>query len=455
MRRFLRFVRSLLPAEATQLGLISGVVCLLIASHLRWFRSGMAQTEPKSGFESAVIVFVAICAISLSGCAGYFVLFRPGRHPVRRLLSWVCFPALLGLTIMYSAFVNTAEVGSSWSNRIDSVLLKLEPGFHYALLGFVLVSAFTLRVALGSASLPLALPKSSVSASDDFVSWRRVEIFVWLLLALLPTIHRFFPFMNFIYYFVDAHIPNPEFKHTAGALVQLGVTNAMIVLVAIWVIGEEAWHALRRSLRWPAPDSLALAIAFPVGIAVLISLGQFLFGLLHWTTYRSATLPPPHIGSYFTLPAIWLLLFFPAALAEEALFRGVLQPRFIRRYGLLRGIFLLGIVFAATHFSADFSVGFTDVLVILKLCARLTESLALSFVAGWLTVRTGSMLPAAVAHGLFNILVFSPLGPQFFGIGPLLYLLWSVLAYVLFRYWPVQSGSAQESALARTGPDRL
>lgn len=45
--------------------------------------------------------------------------------------------------------------------------------------------------------------------------------------------------------------------------------------------------------------------------------------------------------------------------------------------------------------------------------------------------------------------------PQFFGIGPLIYLLWAVLAYVLFRYWPVQAGSAQESAFARTGPDRL
>jgi hypothetical protein len=47
-----------------------------------------------------------------------------------------------------------------------------------------------------------------------------------------------------------------------------------------------------------------------------------------------------------------------------------------------REIFLVGIVFAAAHFSTDFSTDFTDALVILKLCVRLSGSLPLCFVAG-------------------------------------------------------------------------
>ncbi len=433
------------------------MVCLFIAPDLRWAPWGMVHTPSKPGLDLLrVFVFVGFCAIHFSACVGYFVCFRPGSHPVRRLLCWVCLPAALGLILMCSFYVYAAMASSFasggnsfWPSRIDSplsVLPKLGPGFHYALIGFVLVAAFTSRAALGSASLPLALPESSVSALDESASWHRVEIFLWVLLALLPTIQWLFPLMNFIYYFVQAHIST--FKNTAGVSVQLFVTDSIIVLLAIWMIGKEAWHALRRSLRWPAADSLALAIAFPVGIAVLISVGQFLFGVLRWTAYRSARLPPPQIGSYFTLPGIGLLLLLPVALSEEVIFRGVLQPRFIRRYGPLRGLFLLGIVFAAAHFSIDFSDGFTDVLVIAKLCVRLSESLSLSFVAGWLTLRTGSVLPAGVAHGLMNVLGTSPLGPGFLGIGPLIILLWAMLAYVLFRYWPVQAEPVPEVGAA-------
>jgi membrane protease YdiL (CAAX protease family) len=135
-------------------------------------------------------------------------------------------------------------------------------------------------------------------------------------------------------------------------------------------------------------------------------------------------------------------------LFEEIIFRGILQPLFIRRYGILRGIFLVGIAFGAVHFNQDLSIGLTDGLVIAKLCLRLIDALALSFVAGWLTLRTDSVLPAALAHGLMNVFGGSPLGPVFPWIGPLIYLLWAALAFLLFRYWPVQAEASQEAGPA-------
>ncbi len=443
MKYFLLLVRSVVPSAPAQLEMLFGVLCLFIAPNLRWAPWGF-HTSPS--LDLRVFVALGLCAIYFSGCVGYLVCFRPGIRAVRRLLWWVCLPATLGLILICGFYAATAssvalQDGNVWLQRLNStflVLLKLGPGFHYALLGLILVAGFTVRVALGSASLPLALPGSSLSASDESPSWRRVEIFLWVLLALLPAISWLFPFTNFIYYLVQAHIP--VFKDVGVIFAQFLVQDSVIVLVAIWVIGKETWDDLRRSLRWPPVGSFALSIAFPVGIAMFISAGQFLLGLFRWIAYRSAELPLPRIGGYFTVPSAGLLWWVPVALYEEIIFRGILQPRFIRRYGALRGIFLVGIAFTAAHLSEDFSVAFTDGLVILRLGTRLSMSLALSFVTGWLTLRTGSVLPAAVAHGLSNVSASSPLGSAFFGIGPLTELLWTVLAYVLFRHWPVEKG---------------
>ncbi|HEV3482016.1 MAG TPA: CPBP family intramembrane glutamic endopeptidase [Candidatus Acidoferrales bacterium] len=334
-------------------------------------------------------------------------------------------------------------------------MLNLGPGFHYAAVGLVLVAGFTAHLALGSASLPLALPKSSVSTSDDVASWNRTEGFLWVLLALLPLILRFWfpPVMNFVLvYFVFSHLPVSKAINNV-VLAGNFVTDLIIVAIAVRIIGKKASDALRHSLRWPTAESLSLAIAFPSGIAALISIGQFLFALFRWAAHQSSTLGLPKFEIYFTLPGIGLFsLLFPA-FAEELIFRGVLQSLFVRRYGVTRGIFLVGIAFAAVHFSTDFSVfslGYTDGLVILKLCLRLIESLALSFAFGWLTLRSGSVLPAAIAHGLVSILGTSPFAPAFPGIGPLINLLWVVLAYVLFRYWPIRAESAQ--AFTDTAP---
>ena len=69
-----------------------------------------------------------------------------------------------------------------------ALLSKLGPGFHFALVGLVLVAAFTFRVALGSASLPLQLPQGVASASDDRLSWRSLQIVLWILVVWQPLV---------------------------------------------------------------------------------------------------------------------------------------------------------------------------------------------------------------------------------------------------------------------------
>jgi membrane protease YdiL (CAAX protease family) len=127
-----------------------------------------------------------------------------------------------------------------------------------------------------------------------------------------------------------------------------------------------------------------------------------------------------------------------AAFCEEIVFRGLLQARFIQRYGLYRAMFLVGIVWAAYHFFYEFSfLRSAHVEVFEKLGFRLFMCVVLSFVFGWLTLRAGSVFPAAVALGLYNVLGKSSLGPPFPGEAFVRVALWAVLAYVLFRYCPV------------------
>ena len=64
--------------------------------------------------------------------------------------------------------------------------------------------------------------------------------------------------------------------------------------------------------------------------------------------------------------------------------------------------------------------------------------LVLGFVFSWLTLRSGSVLPAAIAHTLFNVFVFSSFGLDFYGKDWVRLVLWAVVAYVLFRYWSVK-----------------
>ena len=64
-----------------------------------------------------------------------------------------------------------------------------------------------------------------------------------------------------------------------------------------------------------------------------------------------------------------------------------------------------------------------------------------------------SVVPAAIAHALYNVLVFSPIGPQFAGKDLLRVALWSAVAYVLFYYWPVLSEATLGAVTTAASPE--
>ena len=458
MKRLAKFLRSVLPADRTQLIFLFGIVCLYIAGHLRSWPAEGIFTPYKP------LLFAAYMTL-LAGAVGYFVCFWPGRNPARRILYWVCLPAVVGLSLTYGLFLYYA-LGPSSANGTGkytvhtigwalSALWKLGPGFHSALLGLILVALFGCRLATGRSSLPLALPESSVQLLENPASWRRVQILVWILVALVGPLFIFCGLiLAGIAYLLIVLLPwiarLARLAHVSvliasvirgfGAIAGYIVASPALELgFALFTLGKEGWKDLRRAVRLPKPEYFLLALAFPFAIATFVAVVWRLF--------------PPVQFSYQTEPLHWTLF---GAFFEEIIFRGLLQPRFIRRYGLLRGIFLVGIVWAAAHFFQDFSSShFSHGNVLLQIGWRLLGCVVLSFVLGWLTLRTRSVLPATVAHGFDNVLIVSTFGPRFLTLEFVRIFLWGALAYVLFRYWPVrlegESGASTAEAASQPG----
>lgn len=446
MKRLAEFARSVVPVDPFQLLFLGGVVCLLASHGLGW--SSASRVIPQPATEHLALLwqmrpFFVLC-ILFSAMSGYFLCFWPGKRPLRRVIWLVCAPALLGLglftRVLYLITAPTSVLDSSSRDAAngfrwtEALLLKLPEGFHFAFFGLILIVVFASRMAFGIATLPVVLPDAR--ASQDSAALRRLQILIFLLVGPLFLAYRLANLVGTeVLLRFSSHPPTYWFR---SLLPVLGTLAAYLVLLCFMRREERdtTWNSMRRL----GANDILLAVVFPVGIYGALSLAQYLPARMQWAAHEFGKFAPPQLETHFSWPDPWLfLLFFFAALCEELIFRGLLQPRFIQRYGLYRGIFLVGIVWAAFHFFSDFSFWLaTDVQVIERLGSRLFLCVTLSFVFGWLTLRSKSVLPATVAHALYNVLVTSSPQPSLAGIGMARSALWGVLAYILFRYWPVR-----------------
>ncbi len=444
MKRLVEFVRSVLPADPAQLLLLGGTVCLVIAPRLRWWPAGMvfasARTATWFGSSLELLRVWFVYPIIFASVAGYYVCFWPGRRPVRRILRVVFGPALAGTGLLLGRVIYpTASVSSVFESThqwAQSIPWKSMPGLHFALLGLLLIGLFLSRLALGITSLPLSLPGPVVFDGEEGASWRGLQFAVWFLVGPL-FLSSMLVFLILMLQSAMAgqpwrHLQSPWFPGLSG-IVETGLSLGII----LFLIGRSERHVLRKWMRLPAGKYAALAFLFPVASTTVISAGQYAFDRFEWARQQFGTIEAPEFESYFHRPDIWLLLLFFSALFEEMIFRGVLQPKFIKRYGLYRGITLVGFSWSAFHFVSDFAFSRADDQKALEILTfRILMCVTLSFVLGWLALRSGSVFPAAIAHAFYNIFVYSNFGFPFVGKETVRVILWAVLALLLFRYWP-------------------
>jgi membrane protease YdiL (CAAX protease family) len=466
LKRAAEFLRSVIPADPAQLLFLVGIVCLVIAPHLRWWPAGVPISPEHLtewlGRQAQTIGIFLLFPIMFASVAGYFVCFWPGNRPTRRVFCAVCLPAIGSFSLMLgrllyltgprsSVFETTAKAAHA-VNWVES-LWKLPPGFHVCLIGVLLVLTFTSRLSFAITTLPLALPEGSVLRPENGESWRRTQVLIWVLVGPLFLLYSLLAWLIF-------GIPILLLSRSTGYLQNVWFSRGITIVevlplgFALWLAGDAERRILRGLIRLPQYVYFFVALAFPIGICAAISAGQYFFDRAAWAAHDFGRLDPPQLASYFALPDPWLLLLFFAAFFEELIFRGVLQRRFLERYGLYRGIFLVGIVWAAFHFFSDFSFSrLSDLSVLFLLCSRVSFSVAHTFVFGWLTLRSRSILPAALAHTFHNVLVHTQFGPNFPGKDALRIALWGLLAVVLFRYWPVGAEGESASDVAMTAPE--
>jgi len=444
-----------MPADAVQLVFLGGIVCLIISQHSRWWTEQLiAQLlktgESKEQIRVNLVLFQSFARypLTFASMAGYFVCFWPGDRPIRKILGWVCFPAILSLVVICGRFlyvgpqpISVMEPSRSLIGMIGSWparLLALGPGFQCCLLGIALIFVYVRLIVVGRTSLPIILPPPRTSEFQDGAAWEGTKSLVWVLIGPLFLVGP-------ILVFLTMGLPYLASSHLLGYLasewfVRLGrIVDPSIALgITCWVAGRDGRQAAWRSIRAFKPQYVLLGASVPVGVSVIISVGNYMFDRALWAHGFGASWLP-EFRSYFDLPDPWLSLLFFGALFEEIIFRGLLQSRFIQRYRLYRGIFFVAIVWAAFHFFSDSYSGAPDIGVVLRLASRVFTCLVLGFVFSWLTLRSGSVLPAAIAHTLFNVFVFSNFGPDFYGKEWVRLVLWALVAYVLFRYWPARA----------------
>jgi membrane protease YdiL (CAAX protease family) len=395
-----------------------------------------------------LILSLPICA---AGAAGYFLSLLPCQKLARRLVTatfFLGFASLLAIPIVaFFWFRDDTEPANFGSQSLNSphlwnpgVILRLTsnlgPGFQFAAGGFVLIAMFAALFIWNRVTLPVRLIDSPALPTADLSEWdhRRTMMFVWMMISLVPLalLMGGAIILGTFSVFSKAVISNAAWINWIE-----GIGSALPLLVLVLLaLGRARKETLRQSFHLPPIRYLGLAISFPAAIASVWPVISYLHDRIQWATYDLGRFGVPHLGSYFAFPRALSLWYLVPALVEEIAWRGYLQPRLIRRYGLMRGIFLLGIAWGAFHFSGDFHFYMTPGGVVLKIATRLAETIVYSYVLAWLTIQSHSILPAAIAHGVLNIFVFYPLyvnTPWWPHVA-----LWAILGYVLFHYFSPQ-----------------
>src|SRR5260370_42137451 len=70
----------------------------------------------------------------------------------------------------------------SWARSLPWSIL---PGFHFCVVGLILIAIYASRLAFGIAALPLSLPDDGVSRAQDSGTSKRVQFLIWVLMGPL------------------------------------------------------------------------------------------------------------------------------------------------------------------------------------------------------------------------------------------------------------------------------
>lgn len=462
-RRLAALVRTVFPSDSSSGLLLLGATSLFISFNLRWWPwAGSTCFRPLlwAGYSYAMSL-----PILAAGAMGYYVGLVGCKRPKRRLFDSVLLPLALSLLAhLIVAFFWFRDVGepASFVNQLPgpahvwtphvlrSLAVNLGTGFQFASIGFVLTATFFVLLMWGRATLPFHLPAASLSHADSAEDEQRSTMFfVWMMIGMvfLTAVPDYAVDALWIIAFPSIIRRGPK---AIGWLGQVSCALSLLVFVVL-AIGKAGRRMIPTMFRIPRAKYLAVAIIIPALIANVWPLMTYAHARILWGAHGWGKYAPPSLDNYFGLPEVASIWYIVAALVEEIAWRGYLQPRFIRRYGLARGIFLVGFVWGAFHFFWDFNSFMTSGSIVRHLIERPIGTVCLSYVLAWLTISSESILPAALAHAAYNSLLTSRAMPPRTPWWPSL-LLWIAVGFVLLRFFPVQSADNADESDVQPAP---
>jgi membrane protease YdiL (CAAX protease family) len=464
VKRLTQLLRSVLPADPYQLVFLLGVISVFISPRLPWWPSYDSTADealyprgndPQLQLYWKAILALAIWPIVVGSLVAWFTALWPGRRPVRRIVFGVLLPVTAALVFLWwrfrlcfmesaSVFDHSSAFVTSW-HWFSSHFTSLPGGFHFCIFGPVLIAIFTLRLSTGISSLPVSLPLAINPSQDDSSSWSKTQFLIFTLVG------PFFLLASLVgvLMFLATHSWRPLELSTFGLVstfLSSALGAALLLLVALWILGKESRIVAWKAIQLPELRFVLYAALVPVGISASIGAAQYLIDRAHWAAQDFARLSPPQFSSYFGIAQLWqpwLLSLALGAFAEEIVFRGLLLPALLRRYGIQRGVLLTGIVWAAYHFRSDIYSGLSVGGVLLHLVDRVLICLAMNYVFSWMTLRWRSIIPAAVTHTISNMLVMSGVNDASPWNARFHLMLWIVLACAFFSFWPLDPEETQ------------
>lgn len=465
MTRTLQFVRSILPEDPFQLFLLAGLVCLSIAPHLRWWPTG--QNDQWSAtlrgspvwMEYYVLQVAAFYGLILASSVGYFLCWWPGKRQVAKVWLGVLCPAFVSVVVIaakflsiraggYSVLSQTHRMNMSFSWSLRELWL-VGSGMHFAIAGIALTAIFAGRLMSGLSRLPLVLasPFPIGDTQDERAGSKRL---IWFSVA---------PISMVIMAAVGVGLLGPLMSGSAyknprtWMFLQDFVGAAVILVVTMWLTGNDNRNSIYQLLRRVPLKMVFVGASLPALVTIGPLMAWYLFDRVHWAAHDFGKYSPPSPTNYLPTPEVWTLGLVFGAFAEEVIFRGVLQRYFVGRYGVWRGIFLVGVVWGAFHFFSDKYQVSSDQEIVFGLLYRVVQCSVLGFALSWLTLRSGSLFPATLAHWLSNVGVYSVHRLDFPGKEWIRTFLWLLVVLVLFRFWPIASDKPNENAKTSVSPE--
>jgi membrane protease YdiL (CAAX protease family) len=185
---------------------------------------------------------------------------------------------------------------------------------------------------------------------------------------------------------------------TAIAMVAQGV--GLVVVGGAYLVQRGAsWSYL--GVRWPSLRDIGWAIAVTIGLFVVLAAAMFVIEQLGLTATEHSVAEAAEENPELLLPLIPLSVLVTGP-AEELLFRGVIQTRLREVFGSVPAVGLAALVFSLVHIPAYSASSGLDA----SLVTTLGVLLILGAFLGGVYEHTGNLMVPAVAHGLYNAVVF-------------------------------------------------